>query len=265
MAENASSEPFVLPYNVKVADLNQVADLLRTRATGATDSEVRRAIGASLCDQRKIAFYELTQFIAVDNGRWRLTSQGSDYVHGDEARKQKRLRDVLRSHVAYRDVLSWAFYDQKDSLSADEVRHKWVNEFAGIVSQENKYRINGAPVTFFDLCEHAGLGKFVVGRRGAPSRLEIDRTTLRSFTESDQSLSSERPATAASLGNNILARPEPVQLRVGGPRDQEIPFPLSNHRLIAVILPDEIPAEDEDDVKAWFDLMLRRRIKRQET
>lgn len=261
-----SEEMLILPYNVKIEDMDAVTEFLRSRPTGASYAQLQRTLGKKLTDDRKVALYLLTGFVSIDGGKWRLTGPGSDYAHADEAGRCSLLRNVLRSYEPYHEVLSWMHHQAKESVTADEVRHKWANEFAGSVSVENKYRLSGAPLTFFGLCQRARLGRYVLGRRGAPSRLETDTEELRSYIGSADSppMHEEKAASSESASKSprgTIGRTSDAPARLVRSASPEFAFPLSNNMTISIILPDAIPAEDTDTLRAWFDLMMKSRTK----
>ena len=49
-----SEERLILPYNARVEDLDQIAEYLRSRPTGATHSQIARTLGRKLTDDRKV-------------------------------------------------------------------------------------------------------------------------------------------------------------------------------------------------------------------
>lgn len=262
MTRGIHQPPLILPYNVRVEDLDATTRFLKSRPTGATEAEIARSLPNKITDERKVALYELSGFVQIDGGRWRLTSKGSDYVHGDAAKRRATLQDVLRRYGPFHESLSWAHHNNKLVVTANELRHKWVTDFAGMVSTENKYRINGAPLTFFSLCDHAGLGKYIVGRRGAASRFEFNRDELRAYVEGG-AIQTEPVSfkTDHIIGDETARLREPSFVQAPEAAGQEFAFPLANHHVISVTLPDEIPEQDVEDLKSWFQLMLRRRTK----
>ncbi len=260
-----SSNVPILPYNVRIEDLENVLQFLRKRPTGASEAALRRALPKKLLDPRKTGFYLMTGLVSVQDDQWRLTSAGAEYVHGDAESRKRILRDVLRGFPPYQEILEWALHEQKNRITAEELRHKWVTDFSDVVSTDNEYRVEGAPLTMFNLCQHAELGEFILGRRGAPSRLELDLAELQEHVEA-RSRDPRRGsfgdiAVEDMSGERPKVRPRIEPLHDAPEYDQEIPFPLSNHMIISVRLPAAIPPEDEKDIKTWFDLLLRRRMR----
>ena len=266
----AEPEKAILPYNVAFEDVDAIIDCLRKKSTGASIGSLRRLLPEKLFDARKSPFYVMTGLIAIEGGQWRLTSPGAEYAHASDKKRQGVLRQIISRFTPYKEILEWAFHENKEVLTGSELQHKWVTDFADVVSTENQARISRAPLTMFNVCQHAGLGKFVVGRRGAPSRFEFDWDELRAYLESEIGDTTEECSSRRTYHEGPVAPADSVRLHERGQRqfdvapqhDQEIAFPLSNYRTLSVHLPDEIPAEDEDDIKLWFDLMLRRRMKR---
>lgn len=262
-----SEERLILPYNARVEDLDQIAEYLRSRPTGATHSQIARTLGRKIIDDRKVHFFLLTGFIMIDGEQWRLSSKGSEYVHGDAPARQLLLWGVLRNYPPYHEILSWVYHRSKTAVTADEVRLKWANDFSGAVSTENKYRLNGAPLTLFGLCQHAQLGRFIVGRRGAVSRLEVDEAALRDYFDSsgERRKDQDDGEQVVNVETSGLGRSTPTIIHYGHATTREAPqefaFPLSNNKVISIMLPDEIPSRDTENLKMWFDLMLGTRTK----
>lgn len=253
-----------LPFAGNAADLDKLLGTLRSKPMGLTDSEAKRILGTKLMDARKAALYRWTGLVQNDAGRWRLTSKGNEFVHASDAEKKRMLRQMLGEFPLYDEILRWAASQSKPEIRAEELKVKWVTEYA-VGEKPNESRIAGAPSTMFSICERAGLGKFVVGRRGAPSRFEFDEQELARYVGCASQISTDPQRNSSAGGEQVQPKPTfrtDMQSRTYRGMIQEIPFPLSNHQVISILLPDEIPSEDESDIKTWFNLLLRRRMRK---
>jgi hypothetical protein len=164
----------LLPHYGGKDDLERVVQYLRTKPTGAVEADVSRTLGAKTVDPRKFDFYDLIGFFTRGNGLFRLTDRGIEYLRADEGGKREMLRDAIRNFMPYHAILDWAFHNKVTSLDADSLKHEWASKFAQVLDLSNDYRLASSPVPFFALLEMAGLGTFVIGRRGSKSRIEFN-------------------------------------------------------------------------------------------
>jgi len=168
-----------LPHLVKYADIITLIDYLRKKPLGAAEEEITTALGADILDWRKIEGYKMTGFFDF-NETVRLSPAGVEFSQADEDGKRKRVWQILKRVRPYNGVLEWAYYQKKGQLDAGIVRLKWSTEYQEI-DTTNRQRFDQAPIFFFSLCDGAGLGKLVVGRKGQPTRVELDETNLSAY------------------------------------------------------------------------------------
>jgi predicted nucleotide-binding protein len=168
-----------LPHVTKYGDIITLIDYLRKKPLGAAEAEIRTALGAEILDWRKVEGYKLTGFF--DFGETvRLSTAGAEFSQADEEGKRKMVWQILKGVRPYNGVLEWAYFQKKEQLDAEGVRLKWSTEYSEI-DKTNKQRFEQAPIFFFSLCDGAGLGKLVVGRKGQPTRVELDTVKLDAY------------------------------------------------------------------------------------
>jgi hypothetical protein len=169
-----SSPKLLLPFYGSAEDIEKIVHYLRTKPTGATERDLVNALGSKFADPRKFDFYDLLNLFSRDGRIFRLTELGSSFLSSDQVKKQGIIRIAIRSFKPYEGVIDWAFHNEMLILDADQVRHHWVQKYKDDLDLTNKYRLDSAPMTFFAICAMAGLGTFLIGRRGAKSRLELN-------------------------------------------------------------------------------------------
>lgn len=169
----------VLPYLARYEDLATLVSYLQRKPLGATEAEVKNAIGPDALDWRKVEAYRMTQLFDID-GRLSLSRLGVEFSQADEDGKKRILWDFLRSVRPYNGILEWAYFQKKDQLDVQAVRLKWSTEYSEI-DTTNKQRFELAPIFLFSLCEASGLGKLLMGRKGQPTRLDLNAPALESY------------------------------------------------------------------------------------
>jgi hypothetical protein len=84
---------------------------------------------------------------------------------------------VLQSIRPYRAALEWIFHQDMRSVQIVDIAGHWHGHFRGDVADDDE-SIQRQVMSFFHLADAAGVGSFVLGRKGHPSRLDIDKAAL---------------------------------------------------------------------------------------
>ncbi len=177
--EKRQAEGLTLPYLARYADIIALVEYLKKKPLGATHQEIKNVLGPEALDWRKVEAYRLVGFFNLD-GKVTLIQKGVEFSQGDNETRKSLILDILKSVHPYNGILEWAHFQNRESLDAEGVRLKWSTEFPEI-DKSSAQRFEMAPIFFFSLCDGAGLGKFLIGRKGQPTRLEIDRKELEAY------------------------------------------------------------------------------------
>lgn len=164
------SDPAVLPYRTNGADLTR---WLEARARGAaTDQPAALGIAAKSLDGTIEAATSLGLVAERSAG---LTTLGRRFVLASGADRVRILREAMCAFTPYGGVLE-AVRDRGD----EETEVAWIERWWGTHgqggSQSNRAE---AAASLGRLVEHVGLGTYIPGRRGHPTRIRWDRTALR--------------------------------------------------------------------------------------
>lgn len=221
-----------LPILTTLEDVRDLAGYLRTRAMGATVAEIRAVLRPQVVDPRKINAYLAWGIVERDGERLKLAARGWELARKPSAEAQI-LRGTLDSIVPYRSVLEWAYHQKMDSITNVDVAAHWAQHHRAVVGTENENTIKDAAVCFFQLAQGALLGKTTLGRRGKPTRLDLDREQLKGYVEAGPSAppwSGEAAVAAAGTvetgiivdeSDSILPpKPEPVLPPVEPPKTE---------------------------------------------
>jgi hypothetical protein len=200
-----------LPLFTRPEDIRSIAEYLITKPTGATLKEIKAALGTKIIDGRKIAAFQTLNVIISEGDRIKLTS--------DVGRKVGRASDDEFSQIlllqladipAYRGVLEWAYHNKLTDLSVSEVGAHWHDNFRQELGTDNDMVISNKVVCFLQLSDGSGLGQFIMGRRGQPSRLVIAQEVLRNFVKGESVVTSaaepESPTDETPLQEEIPSK-----------------------------------------------------------
>jgi len=197
----------MLPILTTMDDVAVVLAYLKNKPTGATSAEMKAALGSNPLDGRKMTAYAFWKLIEKNGDRYRLTERGWRW-----ARKQNERRDILRevidSVVPYRSALEWTFHQGMAEVSNVDVAAHWNEHHAEQAGTDNENTLKDAAVCFFNVCEGAELGKLVIGRRGQPTRLQVNSKELESFIESGPST---LPSASTTGTDQIIAEEEAAE------------------------------------------------------
>ena len=153
----------VLPYRT---DALALAEWLEARARGRSAEQLREAVESPKGVEGTAAAALALGFVDADGGR--LTELGERFALGDEVDRRTLLAGVVRGFAPYAAV--FAAIEARGSVAETEVR--WIEAFwatRGFGSSASNRREGGA--AFGRLSDFAGLGEYIPGRRGRPTRI----------------------------------------------------------------------------------------------
>ncbi|MBU5423442.1 nucleotide-binding protein [Cellulomonas hominis] len=188
-----------LPIKTTVEDIRTVVAYFRTKPAGATVAEARGVIGATPLDGRKLRAYTTWDLLAADGERYKLTDRGRRFSRSPDD-EIAVLREVISGIGAYRSAVEWAHHQRFDRITVDELAANWHDHHHAALGSDNETTIKASVVCFFSLAAGAGLGRYVIGRGGQSTRLEVDRGAIRQLVEAGPSSppwsdASEQPDT----------------------------------------------------------------------
>lgn len=171
-----------LPVKTTLQDVEALLAYLKPKALGVPLEEARAVLDRKLLDGRKLAALEFWEIISREGDRLVLTQRGRKGARSDDD-KASMFREVLSSVKAYRTAIEWVFQQRLDSVEAVDVAARWNQHNQDEVETNNERTLRENVICFFHLAEGARLGRVLLGRKGAPTRFEWDRTASRVFVE----------------------------------------------------------------------------------
>lgn len=198
-----------LPILTTVEDVDIVTTYLKTKPTGASLKEAKAVIAEKYLDGRKLRALESWNLITAGDGRINLTERGRAYARAAAEEKGRILRQVLYEVNPYRTALEWAHHQSLDSVSTSDVAARWYEHSRDEVGTESDTTLALSAVCMFHVCQASGLGSLTIGRRGKPTRLDLNREALRAFVEGSD-LVARLPFSEPKAAPLYLAAGEPV-------------------------------------------------------
>lgn len=175
-----------LPIYTSGEDVIGIIDYLKTKPTGATIADAKPVVKKQLIDPRKITAYETWGFVDKEGDRLKLSDRGWRVVRNPKTQETAFL-EALDGIVPYRSAIEWIHHQNLDSVTNIDVAAHWHLHHAEDLGTDNENTIKDQAVSFFRLAEAAGLGACKMGRRGSPTRLDIDKSKLKQHIESGPS------------------------------------------------------------------------------
>lgn len=175
-----------LPIKTTVEDVRTVVNYFKTKPAGATIAEAKGVIGNTPVDGRKLKAYTTWDLLSVDGDRYKLTDKGRRFSRSLQAEPEV-LQEVINSIPAYRSAIEWAFHQKFKEIVVDDLAANWHDHHRDSLDTDNEGTIKAAAVTFFSIAGGAGLGKYIIGRNGAATRLELDRSAVQKLIEAGPS------------------------------------------------------------------------------
>lgn len=208
-----------LPILTTVEDVDVLTAYLKNKPTGAGLKEARAVIEEKYLDGRKLRALENWDLITSGDGRINLTERGRAYARGTPEERARILRQVLYEVNPYRTALEWAYHQSLDSVSTSDVAARWYEHNREEVGTESDTTLALSAVCMFHVSQASGLGSLTIGRRGKPTRLDLNREALRAFVEASD-LVARLP-----FGEPKLAPSAPAPSETGPPPATKIEVP----------------------------------------
>lgn len=187
----------MLPVQCTLDDIHRFVAYLKNKPTGATLSEIKAAIGGA--DPRKVSGLLVWNLLEKSGDRVKLSDRGWRIAR-KPAEETDVIKEIIDSVVPYRSVLEWAYHQKLSDLSGVDVAAHWHEHHSDSPETESDRSLKEAALSFFHLCAGARLGKLVIGRRGAPTRLELSTVNLQILIETGPtSLPTSESAVAEDL------------------------------------------------------------------
>jgi hypothetical protein len=165
-----------LPIMTSDEDVQKIVDYFKTKATGVTIDEAKPILGKYL-DKRKITAYIYWGILKKEGDKFKLDELGRQFSRTTSEGKKNIFLDILKNTRAYHACLEWCFHRKYDEITNVEVATFW-HEHHSTEAGDIEETIKDAAVTLFYICEAAGLGKRLMGRRGGSTRFVFDKEAL---------------------------------------------------------------------------------------
>lgn len=221
----------ILPYRTTAEEL---VAWVHARARGRSVGQLRQ--GAAPKSAEGVA-QTATQLGLAAEGE--LTPEGQGLALADPAERRVRLRAALAGFPPYRALLEAARDGGHPSLETSWIEAWWATRGWGS-SPSN--RLEGS-ATFGRLVEEVGLGRYVAGRRGHPTRVEWDLAAVAGVLE----------APAGEGG----AKPGPVTAPAGAPAaTNRVEVRLEGGRSARLELPSALPRGEKRRLLELVDLLV---------
>lgn len=208
----------MLPILTTIDDVRGIVRYLKNKPTGATSAEARSAV-PKLVDPRKLTAFTFWAIIQKDGDRIKLAPKGWELARKPDQEVQI-FRSVLDSIVPYHSALEWMHHQDLDAVTANDVANHWHEHHPDAVGKSNEVTLKDGAICFFHLCQASKLGTLKIGRRGQPTRLEIDKSKLKEHIESGPT----SPPIEESTAETETGEAEPPTGSPTGPVGAELPI-----------------------------------------
>jgi hypothetical protein len=168
-----------LPTRTTMDDYKSIGKYLLNKPTGVFVSDARKVLDEKLLDKRKLLAFKSWKLISVENNKIKLTPTGRDALK-DNAHLSAISQSIIRQTEPYNAIIEWAAVRDEKVLTATDVAAHWHEHYPDDVSDSDDV-LNEQAICFFQVAEAAGLGKVTVGRKGAPTRIELSLPKLSDF------------------------------------------------------------------------------------
>jgi hypothetical protein len=170
-----------LPILTTAEDIDTIVGYLKNKPTGATIKEAKAVVQEAV-DHRKLSALTFWEIISKDGDKIKLAPRGWELARKTKSREAV-LNEILDSVVPYRSALEWIHHQKLESVTNSDIAAHWHEHHTDALGSGNENTIKDQAVCFFRIVEASGIGKLIIGRKGAPTRLEINQEKLLVYVE----------------------------------------------------------------------------------
>jgi hypothetical protein len=173
-----------LPLSATANDVRVLAQYLRKRPGGVTLGEAVDTIKRQIFEPAKITAYESLGLVERSGDRLKLGALGWGLARALEP-EVRLFRALLERVGPYRAALEMAHRQSLDCLLHGDVASFWLDHHPEALGIYTPKMIESSVVCFFQMCQAAGLGTYIFGKRGQPTRLRLNREEVIAFLSDD--------------------------------------------------------------------------------
>lgn len=241
----------MLPIYTTPEDVITVVEYFKTKAIGATLEEAKAAIGKSILDSRKISGYTFWGFITADGDKFRLTERGRKFARASDDGRMNVFKNVVHSIHAYVVAAEWMYHQHFESVSVEDLAAHWHEHIPDDLGSNSERTIRDQVTCFFNLFQAAGLGKYVLGRKGQPTRLTINIESLGQFIAEGDLISTEKHNISDTSIDSVC---DEVDSTIGGEGSDDELTSGSDSETMQVFISHGKNTEIVDQVKTMLEL-----------
>lgn len=169
-----------LPLSATANDVRAVVQYLKGRAEGVTLAEAVDSLKKQIFEPEKLAAYEALGVVRREVNRLKLDALGWELARCLEP-EADAFRALLDRIEAFRRVLDWAHGRRLDYLIGSDAFDFWSGHCPQALGLSTPQVVEANVKCFFQLCQAAGLGTHIVGKKGQPTRLRLNNEELAAY------------------------------------------------------------------------------------
>lgn len=256
-----------LPIMGSPEETLELVKFLSTKVNGCSVEDARLVVDKKLLDPRKISAYIAWGFIIKEADKIKLTERGRLLVKNEGKEELSEVFcEVINDIEAYRSMVERLYYNKTQMVITNvEVATFWFESKKFDMTNDNENTLKDRAVCFFKVCDSAELGKFYLGRRGQPTRLEVNKEAIAAFIEGGKGEKENITSENNEISQNDVFDSENIEEKVNNKRknkseDDLVPLIISfiDGRKAVLQMPSGASKEDAKYVFDMINLMLPR-------
>ena len=108
----------------------------------------------------------------------RLTKRGRQLARASADDQHRVFTEIILAIHAYQIAAEWMYHGTMDVVTLTELATHWFDHIPAELGTTTEKTIRNQAICFLEVAEAAGLGTYFLGRRGQPTRLEVNRDAL---------------------------------------------------------------------------------------
>lgn len=171
----------MVPTKTSIEDMQKLIGYLGRQVGWVELSKIEKSLGSTAVDGRKISAVVELGLVHRDNSNLKLTDRGRTFI----ARQNEALTESIRNVELYNATVEWFHYQNKTEVTAVEIGHYWETSHSDTLEGLGGETLKSGAVCFARIVEGAGLGRFLIGRGGKETRLELDKASVDAMVQNE--------------------------------------------------------------------------------
>ena len=240
-----------LPAYTTVDNMINLMQALRKKNNDENEAKPISGMADSVFSSTKSAL----RILGLIEANCKFTSLGKEVAFAtSDQEKQKTILHIITSYKPYQNTLYHIFQKDAKETTVEEVINYWGRYNYGTTERNRKE----AASLFGNCIEFSGLGKFIKGVQGNPTRIIWDNKAQQYFSEicEPEELRSDEEKDSGNLESTNFANADTMittpRCETDLNRESQLPIGVSDRKVPTIIVKVDMTNWGDDQIRSFF-------------